>query len=86
MKYKEAIERLKQWDREHPNGYAINERDEFIFPELREINIASATEVNIDDFMEGISYFAPEDKLLNIYRRGAEAMLRYIKAQLSIKG
>lgn len=36
-KYKEAIERLKQWDREHPDGYAISDRDEFIFPELKEI-------------------------------------------------
>lgn len=36
-KYKEAIERLKQWDREHPDGaYSIQERDEFIFPELAE--------------------------------------------------
>ena len=35
-KYKEAIERLKQWDREHPDGYSIQERDEFIFPELKE--------------------------------------------------
>lgn len=51
-----------------------------------ERSIASATEVNIDEFMEAISYFAPEDTLLNIYRRGAEAMLRHIKAQLSIKG
>lgn len=35
-KYEQAIERLKQWDREHPNGYVISERDEFIFPELAE--------------------------------------------------
>ena len=35
-KYEEAIERLKQWDREHSSGYVIKERDEFIFPELRE--------------------------------------------------
>ena len=34
-KYEQAIERLKQWDREHPNGYAISERDEFVFPELK---------------------------------------------------
>jgi hypothetical protein len=35
-KYKEAIERLKQWDREHHDGgYSIQERDEFIFPELK---------------------------------------------------
>lgn len=36
-KYEEAIERLKQWDKEHPNGYVISDRDEFIFPELKEI-------------------------------------------------
>ena len=35
-KYEEAIERLKQYDREHSSGYSIKERDEFIFPELRE--------------------------------------------------
>ena len=36
-RYEAAIERLKQWDREHKDrGYIISERDEFIFPELKE--------------------------------------------------
>ena len=71
-------------------GHVFLEDDEpeLIFREATETerNIASATEVNIDEFMEAISYFAPEDTLLQIYRRGAEAMLRHIKAQMSIKG
>lgn len=34
-KYEQAIERLKQWDREHPcAGYVLSDRDKFIFPEL----------------------------------------------------
>ena len=36
-KYEQAIERLKQWDREHPcAGYVLSDRDKFIFPELGE--------------------------------------------------
>ena len=36
-KYEQAIERLKQWDREHPcAGYVVSDRDKFIFPELEE--------------------------------------------------
>ena len=36
-KYEQAIERLKQWDREHPcAGYVLSDRDKFIFPELAE--------------------------------------------------
>ena len=36
-KYEQAIERLKQWDREHPcAGYVVSDRDKFIFPELAE--------------------------------------------------
>ena len=36
-KYEQAIERLKQWDREHPcAGYVLSDRDKFIFPELKE--------------------------------------------------
>lgn len=35
-KYFDAIKRLKQWDREHKNGYVISDRDKFIFPELKE--------------------------------------------------
>lgn len=34
-KYFDAIERLKQWDREHPND-VVSERDKFVFPELAE--------------------------------------------------
>lgn len=35
-KYEQAIERLKQWDREHPSGFVLSDRDKFIFPELKE--------------------------------------------------
>lgn len=35
-KYFDAIERLKQWDKEHSNGYKVDDRDAFIFPELAE--------------------------------------------------
>ena len=36
-RYEAAIERLKQWDREHEGkGYIVSERDAFIFPELTE--------------------------------------------------
>lgn len=51
-----------------------------------ESNIASATDVSIDEFVEGISYFEPETTLKEIYRAGADRMLKLIKAQLSIKG
>ena len=54
-KYKEAIERLKQWDREHPNGYSIQERDEFIFPELK-INDESIRKSLIKIFEEKRQY------------------------------
>ena len=33
-KYFDAFERLKQWDKEHQNGYVVSDRDKFIFPEL----------------------------------------------------
>jgi hypothetical protein len=35
-KYFDAIERLKQWNQEHPNGYVTEDKDKFIFPELKE--------------------------------------------------
>ena len=50
-----------------------------------ERSIASATEVDMDEFMEDIRHFENTDTLEGIYRRGAEAMLRHIKAQMSIK-
>lgn len=31
-KYEEALERAKEWEREHPNGYVIRDMMEFIFP------------------------------------------------------
>lgn len=71
-------------------GHVFLEDDEpeRIFREATDVerNIASATEVNVDEFMEGISYFEKTDTLADIYRHGAEAMLRHIKAQMSING
>ena len=31
-KYEEALERAKEWEREHPNGYVIRDMMEYIFP------------------------------------------------------
>lgn len=31
-RYEEALERAKEWEREHPNGYVIRDMMEFIFP------------------------------------------------------
>lgn len=71
-------------------GHVLLEDDEpeRIFREATDVerNIASATEVNVDEFMEGISYFESETTLKEIYRAGADRMLKLIKAQLSIKG
>lgn len=35
-KYEEALERAKEWEREHPNGYVIRDMMEFIFPGYNE--------------------------------------------------
>lgn len=51
-----------------------------------ERNIANATAIDMDEFMEGVHFFEPTDTLANIYRRGAEEMLRNIVLQLNIKG
>lgn len=51
-----------------------------------ERNIASATEVNVDEFMKDIGHFENTNTLNDIYRQGAEAMLRHIRANLSING
>ena len=64
------------------------DKPERIFREANDVerNIASATEVNMDEFMDGIGYFVDKrDTLADIYRHGAEAMLRHIKSQMSIK-
>ena len=50
-----------------------------------EYNIAKATEVNINEFIEDVNYFGTEDTLMDIYRRGAKDMLRHIRANLSVK-
>lgn len=52
-----------------------------------ERNIASATEVNIDEFIkEEQPRFDSSDRLIDIYRCGAIDILRHIKSQMSIKG
>lgn len=51
---------------------------------INERNIASATEVNIDEFMESVDYFDTDLSTKDIYRKGAESMLRHIKARMSI--
>lgn len=68
--------------------FVEDDMPERIFREATDLerNIVSATEVNIDELMEDIEPFSPNDTLVDIYRRGAKAMLRHIKAQLSIKG
>ena len=68
--------------------FVEDDMPERIFREATDLerNIVSATEVNIDEFMEDIEPFSPNDTLVDIYRRGANAMLRHIKAQLSIRG
>lgn len=60
----------------------------FLFREATDIerNIASATEVNLDEFMEDIMHFNPEDTLIGIYREGAYRMLKHIQANLTING
>ena len=52
----------------------------------KERNIVSATEVNMDEFMEDIDFFDSGLSIKDIYRKGAEAMLQHIRANLSIKG
>jgi len=37
-KYEDAIARYKQWERDHTNGYVIDDMMGFIFPELKESN------------------------------------------------
>ena len=53
-----------------------------------ERNIASATEVNMDEFMKDRNHVEidPNTTLDGIYRMGAEDMLHHIKSQMSIKG
>jgi hypothetical protein len=65
-----------------------DDEPEHIFREATDVerNIASATEVNMDEFMEDVSYFEKTDTLSDIYRHGAAALLRHIKAQMSING
>lgn len=61
-KYKEAIERLKQWDNEHPDGgYSMQERDEFIFPELKE----NEDEKIRKELIKGIERCSEENILFN---------------------
>lgn len=70
-------------------GHMFDEAEAgFLFREATdtERNIASATEVNVDEFMENIHHFENTDTLESIYRKGAEAMLRHIRTQMSIKG
>jgi len=65
-----------------------DDEPERLFREATDIerNIASATEVNVDEFVEGVHYFEPQETLADIYRLGAEAMLCHIRARMSIKG
>ena len=66
-----------------------DDEPERIFREATDMerNIASATEVNINEFLsDRICSFDPEDTLLGIYRRGAEVMLHHIKTRMNIKG
>ena len=61
---------------------------EKIFREATELerSIASGTEVNIDDVIKNISYFEPTQTIIEIYRMGAEKMLKFIRANLHVKG
>ena len=72
----------------HSHLFMEDDMPERIFREATDTEraIAGATEVNMDEFMEDRDCFSPEDTILDIYRHGAEAMLRHIREQLSIKG
>ena len=50
-----------------------------------ERNIVSATEVNRDEFRMDVSHFEAGSTLKDIYRRGAEDMLQYIKRNMRVK-
>lgn len=69
-------------------GHVFDEAEAGIF--FREAtdterNIASATEVDMDDFLESVIYnFNEEDTLLDIYLRGAENMLMYIRSEMYV--
>lgn len=70
-------------------GHVFDEAEAGItFREATELerNIASATEVNMNEFMEDVTTFNNTDSLDDIYRMGAEAMLHHICVNLSIKG
>ena len=59
-KYEQAIERLKQWDREHPcAGYVVSDRDKFIFPELAESEGEKVREELIKHLKEGAEGYEP---------------------------
>ena len=35
-RYEEAMERMVQWEKDHPNGYVIEDMKKFVFPDLKE--------------------------------------------------
>lgn len=71
-------------------GHVFTEDDcpERIFREAteEERNIASATEVDMEDLMKDVGRFEGTDTLSDIYRAGAEAMLHCIRSQMNING
>ena len=91
-KFYEGMLLLCEYDDELTDCYGIthlfvDDEPEQIFREATETerNIANATEVNIDEFMESVDYFDSSLSIKDIYRNGAEAMLRHIRANLNIK-
>lgn len=66
----------------------VDDEVEQIFREATESesNIANATIVDMDEFMEDIGRFEPNTTLADIYRYGAERMLKHIREHLTING
>ena len=66
----------------------VDDEPEQIFREATELecNIASATEVDMKEFVKEFGSFESEETLMNIYQKGAEDMLWHIRRILNIHG
>ena len=82
-KYEQAIERLKQWDREHPcAGFVLSDRDKFIFPELAESEDEKIRKWIIED----IRFNMNNEPLNNSeYRKKAENAIAWLEKQGQVK-
>jgi hypothetical protein len=67
--------------------HVFKEHPEHIFREATESesNLANCTNVNIDEFVRDIDSFESQERIIDIYRYGAENMLKYIRSKLTVK-